>query len=207
VTRWGGRRHKWRKTGVPIRPIRWLNASDDADDVGACGIDYHTTTCEDPSAVELLPPSSWSFTDRQEPTLERIVGSIHVAFAVQTNAYPNVGPTRPLFRCGILVVTDDPSLASYTIPSPFAATRLLEEQWMWLHQNGEWNAPSPIPTGGGPSILALFGGVDLPVDIRVKRKLSQDSHLLLVHQYKLEATAAWTGVVGLNSMLRCILKS
>lgn len=192
---------------LPIRPIRWVNASDDA--VSDCQVSYHTMDCNNPDAVELLAGDpELTFSDRNEPTLERIVGSISLAYSYTLGAAPNLGGTYPIVRLGLLVVNDSPDVTTWTPPSPWKNQDLNDEMWMWLHQTSSWNYVNQILGPVGATNGNLFGSIDIPVDVRVKRKLARDCHVMLVHQYKYNTAPVAPGfLVGVMSMLRTIVKS
>jgi len=169
-------------------------------------------------AIELLvgDGDTW-WADANEVRLERVVGSIALQVSARALEADLAGNTNywltrmcPIVRFGLLVVAEEDEEVVALPPSLHESDDLEESQWLWLHQ-----------TQGGVGIQWAFENasdlylqrqavVDIPIDVRVKRKISRRDRLCLVHEYGWFAGAVAEDIsasVRFVHQLRCLVST
>lgn len=166
-------------------PVRWLDAS--LQSAGAeCPLTPWDINCEPWTPGELLVGDiDLDWLDKNAATVQRLVGTI----TVTTEDANSAGlPATTLVRLGMLQTEDTDRL--YQTIDLFDSESLEQFEWMWLHQlsfasqNMFFN-----PTQAGSPIWIRKDSVDIPVDVRTKRKLGQKDSVVLYMQ-KRRVTAA-----------------
>lgn len=145
--------------------------------------------------------SPWA--DAQEVTIDRVVGSIGLVGSIVASTNP-IFPS-PVVRLGIIVSEDESNdpLADPPTRSLFDLTDLQEAEWMWLHQvTIPWdNVFFTEPSLDWTQKVAI----DIPIDLRVRRKLGQKDNLYLYASYATpnsDALISYTWAVRMVEQLR-----
>lgn len=134
-------------------------------------------------------PADAEHLDDNTCTIQRIVGSIDLRFYSPNPS----GLLHPVVRLGVLHREEIPPDGTTLDPriNLWDDAHLEDFQWMWLHQAGWdniWTA--------GPEATDLNGSVRIPVDIRVKRKLSRRDGIALLASFVVPATSPGAIVFG-----------
>lgn len=174
-----GRFPRWRRGRR--RPVRWIDGNSNILSIAECAVDSVPIVCTPSDPRELLVGDldiDWS--DKSEVTISRIVGSITLAGNSGRSA-TGLLPYGVLVRLGILVTEDtDRVYNAIDLGDPES---LEEFEWMWLHnQILDVRAGHTLPS---TETLHETTYANVPVDIRVKRKLGKKDSLLLYGQHAL----------------------
>lgn len=170
------------------RPVRWIegNSAQGIEPIPQVSAFSFTPTLDTsawPTAggTELINgDSDLEWMDRNEVTVERIVGDITTAgFYVDETTGQFI--TQYVYRMGILVVEEVEDIGAWVPPSLFTRENLEEFEWMWLYQGLLQAAINPIELTTGGS--ALFFGETVHVDLHVRRKIGKKDHLVLLGQF------------------------
>lgn len=190
------------------RPTRWIDGNSNQLATANCGTVISNLQCEPTDPRELLVGDldiDWS--DKNEVTIARIVGSIALAGnSVRTNSAG--APYHVLVRMGILVTEDtDRVYNAIDLSDPES---LEEFEWMWLHQ--QVLDMDGFASGGdalGAETTWAATKANIPVDIRVKRKLGKKDSLVLFAQHALMSFVPNNFVfdTGMAVQLRTVLLS
>lgn len=174
------RRPPWRRAAK--RPVRWLDANSNRT------LEPPWYTAGGPSPlpnqgkVLLWGDDDLEWMDSNEVLLMRLVGSISYGFTVEsrpTDTFWGIyGP--PVLRAGILVCEELDSQGGRPTLDLFDPEVLEEYEWMWLHQAGEYTAGSQIANGS--SVFNAYR-TDIPLDLRVRRKLGKKDAVVLYNQW------------------------
>jgi len=199
----GGRRHKWRRGGVPVRPLKWISGASETDPEAAdpCRVKISPVACFDgdggvPSAHEIVAGRSDLIEmDRNESTMVRIVGQISLDYSqIFYNQLPSF--QIPFVRLALVANEGDVSPATWVPPDLWSRADLEEVPFMWLHQSNFAKGFAITAFGTlnlGPdlnSVIQLRDEID--VDCRINRKIGRDGSIFLVAQ------THYTGPVGLG---------
>lgn len=203
------RKGRWRALNKALHPIRWLDANSTQAQVEGCGTTPVYLSC-DPlaSPVELLVgDQDWDWSDTSEVRIDRMVGTMSWTYSYANDSQSS--PILPLIlRFGILA-TEDTDRVYQTIDL-FDPESLEEFQWMWLEQRTAFGGDSGVFVGGATQDFFMYtGAVDIPLDIRTRRKLGKKDSVVLYAQTKLvaPAPAGYTVSSGLTWLLRSIIRS
>lgn len=200
------RKGRWRALNKALHPIRWLDANSTQGIVETCGVQPIFLACE-PMAVPvelLVGDQDWDWSDTSEVRIDRLVGTMSWNYAYSNNATNQ--PTLPLImRFGILATEDTDRV--YQAIDLFDPESLEEFQWMWLDQRTAWD--QPIVRGTAPEFHQYTGSIDIPLDVRTRRKLGKKDSVVLYAQTKLVAPAPvdFTVNSSLTWLLRSIIRS
>lgn len=201
----GGRRHKWRRTGVPIRPLKWISgASETNSQLGdPCVVTVNPVPCFDgenslPTAHEIVAGRSDLIEmDRQESTMVRIVGQISLDY---TQIFKNATPSFqiPHVRLALVSNEGDVSPATWIPPDLWTRNDLEEVPFMWLHQTNFakgfalFSVGNIVVAPGYDSYIQLRDVID--VDCRINRKIGRDGSIFLI------ASAHYSGPLGADPL-------
>lgn len=170
------------------RPVRWIEGNSSA---GLEELPHTTAFNFTPTLDTSLWPSAGGtelifgdqdldWMDRNEATIERIVGDIAVnGFYLVTG---DDVVTAYFYRLGILVVEEVEDISTWVPPSLWDRESIEEYEWMWLKQGNLIGTSTTV----GPA--ALWFGDDIHIDLRVKRKIGKKDHLVLLGQFGTGAT-------------------
>jgi len=200
----GGRRHKWRRGGVPIRPLKWISGASETDPEAGdvCRVKSNPIACQDgeggvPSAHEIVAGrSDLVEMDRSESTMVRIVGQISLDYS---QIFDSGAPSFqiPYVRLGLVSNEGDVAPANWTPPDLWDRADLEDVPFMWLHQTNFASGFAIFQVGtlelaGGSmnSIVQLRDNID--VDCRINRKIGRDGSIFLIAQ------THYSGPVGTN---------
>lgn len=200
------RKGRWRALNKALHPTRWLDANSTQGVVETCGTQPIYLSCNPlASPVELLVgDQDWDWSDSSEVRIDRLVGTMSWTYSYANDA--STDPILPLIlRFGILA-TEDTDRVYQTIDL-FDPESLEEFQWMWLEQRTAFD--QPYIRGDSPPFSIYNGAVDIPLDIRTRRKLGKKDSVVLYAQTKLVAPAptGYTVSSGLTWLLRSIIRS
>lgn len=173
-----------------------------------CGTAIVNLQCEPSSPRELLVGDldiDWS--DKSEVTISRIVGSISITGESVRTAISGA-PYGILVRLGILVTEDTDRV--YNLIDLGDPESLEEYEWMWLHS--QILDPMGFEPGGeylNTDTAWTSSYANIPVDIRVKRKLGKKDSLLLYGQHSLHITSPnnFSFSTQMSVQLRTVLAS
>lgn len=208
----GNRRHR-RPFGLPKAPVRWFSSISPLNE-NPCLVNLHTLHCsfnEGPTAFELIQGTSdFDVLDKQEVTIERVVGNLDVRYSQLYN-YAAPSFQIPCVRLGLLTVEGDLDVGTYVPPDLFDPADVEETSFMWLYQSycSSTVTPVPLDTGDGFSHI-LLSNMHVDVDVGVRRKIGRAGHLLLIAQAKYDlppATGAGVPLVTMVNFLRVLVKA
>lgn len=208
---YGRRKGKWRAFNKALHPVRWLDANSTQGVVeNPCGMQPLYIACEPLAAgpVELLVGDlDWDWSDASEVRIDRIVGTMSWVYKSSGSAFTD--PALPLaMRFGILA-TEDTDRVYQTIDL-FDPESLEEFSWMWLeHRTALGTENQFFDDTGVPQYIYHSGAIDIPLDIRTRRKLGKKDAIVLYAQTKLIAPnpANYTVTSNLTWLLRSIVRS
>lgn len=143
------------------------------------------------------------WADKSESRLDRVVGNVTLT---ATSSIVSTGEiVWPLIRLGMLVVEEIDDITTWNPPNLFDHDHLEEFEWMWLHQTYALAWPNWVSTPGWPQVEARgWGGIDIPIDCGVRRKLGKADHLMLVGQMTRLIDADFDFNAEMFEQLRCV---
>lgn len=170
------------------------------------------------SAAELIvgDGDTW-WADDNEVRVERIVGNLTFEASARATYLDLIGNANlrfkqmlvPVVRFGLLVVAEEDEEVVALPPSLHEHDDLEETQWLYLYQGT-----------GGTGIQWTYEETeiwvvrhciwDVPIDIRVKRKLSRRDRLVMVYEHGFLAGIPSTSIsahVSLIHQLRCLVST
>lgn len=205
---------KWRprRPGGRRPPTRWIDGSTQSVE-GDCRYQPVNLVCGNPPNVPMAPFAGCveiisgevdlDWADKSESRLDRIVGWTNFQF--QSTIIQSNEVSWPLIRAGILVAEEIDDIASWSPPNLFDHDHLEEFEWMWLWQ-GEGRSFNTVQEQEYPGLNStIWGGVDVEMDIRVKRKVGKQDHVILVGQFLHGTAGPFSFGVGMVPMLRCVM--
>jgi len=200
------RNPRWRRGRFTPRgrPARWLDASfQNSGD--QCGIELpFAVECEPTTPAELLVGElDLDWLDRNDARIDRIVGTISW-FEEASNTGSQ--PRGTVVRFGILQTEDTDRL--YQTIDLFDSESLEQFEWMWLQQFS-FNNNSYIFNDQDPDTFVRSASVDIPLDIRTRRKIGHKDSIVLYVQRRLIGlpSASESHVVRYVHQLRCIART
>lgn len=188
-----------------LHPVRWLDCNS-TQGVLTCETAIGSSECDPAIApYELLVGDlDWDWSDASEVRIDRIVGTLTWGFLFQSETNPlNLG-TPFTMRFGILATEETDRV--YQSIDLFDPESLEEYEWMWLGQHSV--APQYAASEGA---WKSAHSVDIPLDVRTRRKLGKKDSVVMYSQTRRMSNAAPPDVITWSSrlswQLRAIIRS
>lgn len=189
-----------------LHPVRWLDCnSSQGNPLLQCEQTTHDQLCTPQAPLELLVGDlDWDWSDASEVRIDRIVGTLSWSVRFQSDASDLGSGAALMLRFGILA-TEETDRVYQTIDL-WDPESIEEYEWMWLGQHTlapDWD--------GLEAIWKSSKSIDIPLDVRTRRKLGKKDSVVLYTQVKRMSDTAPGDVISFNSnvawMLRAIIRS
>lgn len=178
------------------RPVRWIDANSSRTDA-ECRYTDDVISCFPTRGKDLIYGDlDMDWSDKTEVTLSRLVGQL--SFSASSN-FTSVVPLQTqrqapqlnvVLRAGILVREEVGTFLESGVIDLFDPENIEEFEWMWLKSchvpwwGDGFHTPSGLPDEVVTSVYSQF---TWDLDLRVKRKLGKQDHLVLFRQWAVGA--------------------
>jgi len=148
------------------------------------------------------------FADKSESRLDRVVGKVSIglrSIQVEANVFSLV-----FARMGMLVVEEVDDILTWQPPNLWDHDHLEEFEWMWLWQGNIIDGEAgllQLPNPNDPSFVDVRSWRTIDLDVRVRRKIGKQDHLVLLGQLSngISAETSFDVSGQFVPMLRCVL--
>jgi len=211
----GGSKRRRRFVGVggrarPSRPVRWIEGNsahggEPLPVVSAFPFSPSLDTSLWPTAggTELIfGDDDLDWMDKNEATIERVVGDITVACSFLASDLENI-QANVFYRLGLLVVEEVEDISTWVPPSLWDRESVEEYEWMWLLQD----AVDLFQRDTTVSPMRFFSETKTHhLDSHIHRKLGKKDHLVLLGQFGLGVPLVGDLVIGAVHLVRVLFK-